>query len=160
MLRFLRADYEGKVAEPGSYISDLYRLVDVRVYQDELGDGGTIAQLSALFDASSFTDSETYICSAAIYVLDGESVARLGKKHGWFDSKEALAMVRNSRVSLDGDPKTWQSVSAELRLPRDAEFLLLQLSVQHSATLQRRETFDGHYLDDVRLTLGRRAPLQ
>ena len=159
MLRFLRADYEGKVKPEGSYMSDVYRLVDVRAYRREFGDGGAVAQLSAVFDAIAFPAGESFDCSVSLHALDAETALALRGKQNANIARESLAMTCSNRARLDRDPKTWQPVSAELRLPANTDFLLLHLAVAHSTSSQRRVTFDGHYLDDVRLTLGRRAPL-
>jgi hypothetical protein len=159
MLRFLRADYEGKVKPEGSYFSDVYRLVDVRAYRREFGDGGAVAQLSAVFDAFAFPSGESFDCSVSLHALDAETALALRENPNANITRESLAMACSNRARLDRDPKTWQPVSAELRLPAHTDFLLLHLAVAHSTASQRRVTFDGHYLDDVRLTLGRRVPL-
>jgi hypothetical protein len=159
MLRFLQADYEGKVKLKGSYVSDVYRLVDVRAYRREFGDGGAVAQLSAVFDAIAFPAGESFGCAVFLHALDAETALALRGKQNASITRESLAMACSNRARLDRDPKTWQPVSAELRLPANTDFLLLHLAVAHSTVSQRRVTFDGHYLDDVRLTLGRRAPL-
>jgi hypothetical protein len=91
--------------------------------------------------------------------MDAKTASEVRRNERSNFDREALAMVRNSRTPLDRNPKTWQPVSAELRLPPHTDFLLLHLAVAHSTASQRRVTFDGHYLDDVRLTLGRRTPL-
>ncbi len=159
MLRFLRADYEGKVKPEGSYFSEVYRLVDVRAYRREFGDGGAVAQLSAVFDAFAFPSGESFDCSVSLHALDAETALALRENPNANITRESLAMACSNRARLDRDPKTWQPVSAELRLPPHTDFLLLHLSAVNSRSSQRRITFDGHYLDDVRLTLGRRAPL-
>lgn len=159
MLRFQRADFEGKVKAEGSYISELYRLVDVRGYRREFGDGGAVAQLSAVFDAMAFPAGESFDCSVSLYALDAETALALWKDESVIIARESLAMACSNRTRLDRDPDTWQPVSAEVRLPTHTDFLLVHIAVNHSTKSQRRVTFDGHYLDDVRLTLGRRAPL-
>lgn len=159
MLRFLRADYEGKAQPEGSYFSDLYRLVDLRPFRAMYGDGGAVVQLSGMFNAYHFPDDEKYGCTMALYAMDTATVTN-GSTHYEAELKESLAMARNSRVLLDRDPKTWQPANVELRLPPNTDFLLIHISVDHSNRAQRRLTFDGHYLDDVRLTLGRRPLLR
>ncbi len=159
MVRFLRADFEGKLKAEDSYFSELYRLVDVRGYRREFGDGGAVSQLSAVFNAMAFPEGESFDCSVLLYALDAGTALALWKDESANIARESLAMVCSNRTRLDRDPKTWQPVSAEVRLPPQTDFLLIQIAVNHSPKSQRRVTFDGHYLDDVRLTLGRRAPL-
>ena len=158
MLRFLRADYEGKTGHEGHYYADVYRLIDVRPRRNDLEDGGAAVRLSAAFNALAFPQKEDFWCSVAIHALGSPSALDRAQRREWAIYSNSLAMVRNRRTKLDRDPATWQRVDAELRLPPDTEFLLIRLSVDHAHPSQRRATFDGHYLDDVRLDLVRRSP--
>lgn len=159
MLRFVRADYEGKAHPQGSYVGDLYRLIDLRPSRHEFADGGAVVQVSAMFNAFAFPESERYGVSASAYALNAEMAANLAVPGNPGLPDEALAMTRKSLQRMDCDPLTWQKVEGELRLPPDTEFLLIHLSVIHGTREQQRETFDGHFLDDVRVTLARRARL-
>lgn len=158
MLQFLRADFAGKTT-PDSYISDLYHLIDVRDYQAQLADGGAVVQLSAEFNATTFPASEAYDCSATLYALDAETALNPAMNVGNTPNEASLAMANNSHVKLDRLPETWQRLSAELRLPPNTEFILIRLGMAHAKIAQRRVTFDGHFVDDIRVTLARRAPL-
>lgn len=158
MLRLLRADYRGKEVA-GGYIANLYRLIDLRPYRDELAGGGAVAQFSVGFNAQAFPAAENYRGLMSLHALDAEAI-----KHGALIDRqtlnaEALCMTGSSRLMLDRDPATWQRQSAELRLPPNAEYLLIHVGVTHGTKSQRRAEFDGHYLDEVRIVLTRRAPL-
>lgn len=160
MLRFLRADYEGKAKPQGSYVGDLYRLIDLRPSRPEIADGGAVVQVSAMFNSFAFPKTEQYGVSASAYALNAEMASNLSAPGNPGVPDEALAMTRKSLQRMDRDPLTWQKVEGELRLPSDTEFLLIHLSVIHATREQQRETFDGHFLDDVRVTLARRPPLR
>lgn len=158
MLRFLRADYEGK-ANAGGYVADVQQLIDLRPYQREFADGGAVLQLSAGFNAFEFPASESYGGLMSLHALDAEMVTS-----GFMDDRqmlnaESLAMASSSRLLLDRSPATWQRLTTELRLPPNTEFLLIRVGVTHVTKAQRRSEFDGHYLDDVRVVVTRRAPL-
>jgi hypothetical protein len=171
MLRFLRADYEGKRNPGRSFLSDVYRLVDIRSYRKQFGDGGAVAQLSGEFNALSFAQSEKYDCCVSIYALDAKTAEELqerensNKERVWLVDPDVVAMTksialaRNRRADMDRDPKTWQPVSAELRVPMNTDFLLLHFSVGYAEPSQHRINFSGHYLDNIQLTLERRAPM-
>ena len=159
MLRFLRADYAGKVKPEGSYISDVYQLIDLRPYQREFADGGAVVQLSAAFNAFAFPAEEAFGCSVSLHAMDAEMALSGATQMSDPLLTDCLAMARNSRMKVDRHPATWQRLSAELRLPPSAEFLLIRIGLEHSNKAQRRLSFDGHYLDDVRLTWARRAAL-
>lgn len=159
MLRFLRADFEGKVKPEGSYISDVYQLIDLRPYRREFADGGAVVQLSAAFNAFAFPVEEAFGCSVSLHALDAETAMNGSTRVGETLLTDCLAMARNSRLKVDRDPATWQRLNAELRLPSNTDYILIRIGLEHSNKAQRRVTFDGHYLDGVRLTLARRAPL-
>lgn len=159
MLRFLRGDYPGKANSDKSFISDIYQLVDVRGFLRDSGDGGAVACLSAMFDAEAFPEDQSFVGALALYALDSGSVSGLsGKKESTLIG-ESLAMSCNHRTRLDRDPTQWQQASVELRLPPNTEFLLVRIFVVNWSPSESRVTFGAHYLDEVRLTFGRRAPL-
>ena len=158
MLRFLRADYEGKSNADG-YVADLYQLVDLRPYQHDFADGGAVLQFSAGFNAFEFPASEAYGCLMSMHALDAETVSNGAMSDRQILNAEALAMTSSNRLMLDRNPATWQRQTAELRVPPSTEYLLIHVGVTHATKPQQRVSFDGQYLDDVRLVLTRRAPL-
>jgi hypothetical protein len=158
MLRFLRADYEGKTAADG-YVADLYQLIDLRPYQREFADGGAVVELSASFNAAAFPATERYAAGMSLHTLDAETVHAGNLSDREMLNAETLAMTTSSRLLLDRDPATWQRQTAELRLPPNAEYLLVRVGVTHATKTQQRVEFPGQYLDEVRLVLTRRAPL-
>lgn len=158
MMRFLRADFEGKENADG-YVADLYQLIDLRPYRSEFADGGAVLQFSAGFNASAFPADESYGGLMSIHALDAETVKTETLGDRQMLNVDALAMAGSSRLMLDRDPATWQRQATDLRLPLNTDFLLIHVGVTHATKAQRRAVFDGHYLDDVRLVLTRRAPL-
>lgn len=158
MLRFLRADYEGK-PNPGGYIGEIYRLIDVRKQRGALSDGDAIAQVSAHFNAGATPEDEAYQTSLSLYALDAATVEDGTLAGGTTLLDRALAITQRSRQELDRDPATWQRLSTELRLPANTDFLLLRIAVAHSGSTRRaggHEKFAAHYADDIRLLLARR----
>jgi hypothetical protein len=155
MLRFLRGDYEGKPNPEGSKIGDLYRLIDMRPYRQEFADGGAVVQLSAGFNTFEFPADERYECSLTLYALDAESVKN-GSVHSGFMLNEAPLGSQKRRMRLDRSPATWQRLTSELRLPPDTDFLMVRICIQYAVKSAPRQTFAGHYVDDVRLTMARR----
>lgn len=158
MLRFLRGDYEGKPNPEGSKIGDLYRLIDMRPYRKEFADGGAVVQLSAGFNTFEFPADERYECSLTLYALDAESVKN-DSTHSGIMLNEAPLGSQKRRMRLDRSPATWQRLTSELRLPPDTDFLMVRICVQYASKSVSRQTFSGHYVDDVRLTMARRNPL-
>ncbi len=161
MLRFLSADYEGK-PNPGGYIGEIYRLMDVRDLHATVADDSAVVQASALFNAGSLPAAETYQTSLSIYALDAATVNDGTLNQGTALLDRALAVTRRSKQELDRDTASWQQLVTELRLPANTEFLLLRIAIAHSGSARQargHEKFAAHYADDIRVSLAHR-PLQ
>jgi len=159
MLRFLRADYEGKVKPEGSYAGDLYRLIDLRPYLNEFTDGRAVVRTSAGFNSASFPERERYSCVVRAYALSAEMVMSGAFLNGASLRDGALATASKGMPQLDRDPRSWQRVESELRLPAEAEFLLIHVSVSNLTKDEVKDAFRSHYLDEVRVSLLQRSPL-
>lgn len=156
MLQFLRADYDGKANADDSYCGDLFRLVDMRPYQRELAAGSAVLEVSAAFNAYAFPLDEEYRGTLALHALTAELAANPTTLSGAMLANNSLAMARQSCPRMDRDPLTWQRVESTMQLPAETEFVLIHIGMNHIPKYQRRVAFDGHYLDDVKLTLTRR----
>jgi hypothetical protein len=159
MMRLLRADYDGKAKPAGGHIAVAYRLIDLRPYRSELADGGAVVEVSARFNAREFPAAERYGCAISLYALDEESVPDRAGRLGTTLTSDALAMARSSSTQLDRDPATWQRLTTELRLPGNAEFLVVRLHINQVFESTTESVFTGSYVDEVRVSLTRRAPL-
>lgn len=161
MLRFLRSDFVGKPTT-GGYISEIYRLIDVRNHRRDFVDDEAVVQVSAVFNAAPFAAEEQYMCSVAVFALDAATATNGTTKDPPQLVERALAVTRRSNDVLDRNPATWQKVSTELRLPPNTDYLMLRIAVGHgmpSRLSPDRETFSAHFADDVRVTLARRPLL-
>jgi hypothetical protein len=160
MLRFLRGDYEGR-SIPSSHSSDVFRLVDVRPYRREFADGGAVVQLTAVFNAAPFPDDETFNATLTLFALDASLVGNEIMKGENVLSSDSLAFSRSSRVAIDRDPATWQKVSNELRLPPGTEFLMIRMGMSNDTKSKdmRRDSFAGHFADNVQLVIARRPEI-
>jgi hypothetical protein len=161
MLRFLTADYKGK-PNPGGYIGEIYRLIDLRELRHSVDDGHAIVQVSARFNAGSMIEQNGFRTSLSLYALDA-TVLENGTLHrGSTLLDRALAVTSRSQQELDQDTQTWQRLSTELRLPPETKFLLLRVAVAHSESTRRasgHDKFEAHYVDDIRVLLARRPLL-
>jgi hypothetical protein len=159
MLRFLRADFEGKSNLQPSRTSSIWRLVDLRPYRQEFSDGGAVAQLSAVFNAQTFPQGRSYFEFVQIHAMDATMAAAL-KNHDWTElNASSLALTRSAAVELDRDPATWQRIDCEQRVPGHADFLLIEIGLKQMPETNQSAEFAGHYLDDIRLKLTRRPLL-
>lgn len=161
MLRFLRADYEGK-PNPGGYIGEIYRLIDVRSLRGELAEGDAVAQVSAEFNAAPSDKVEVFHASLSLYALDTATTTDGTLRSGTTLLDRAQAVTRRSNQILDRDAASWQKMSTDLRLPSTTDFLLLRIAVAHGSRTRSasgHESFAAHYADDVRVVLARRPAL-
>lgn len=159
MMRFLRADFDGKAKPAGGHIAVVYRLIDLRPFRHEFSDGAAVVEVSASFNATPFPVPEQYGCAISLYALDQDSVPDRAGRLGSTLTNEALAMARSSRTLLDRDPSTWQRVTTEMRLPPNGEFLVVRLHISQAFEPADSSVFTGSYVDDIRISLTRRAPL-
>lgn len=159
MMRLLRADYDGKAKPAGGHIAVVYRLIDLRPYRSELADGGAVVEVSASFNARGFPAAERYGCAISLFALDADSVPDRVGRLGTTLTNDALAMARSSSTQLDRDPASWQRLNTELRLPGNAEFLVVRLHINQMFESAPDFVFTGSYVDEVRVALTRRAPL-
>jgi hypothetical protein len=157
MLRFLRADYQGK-PKRGSYVADLWRLVDLRGRPLCPAGSTVMARVMMSFNASPFPAGEAYRSSASLFALDAAAVERLLPNDilGLIDA--SLAMAHKTDAPLDRDPRSWQAEHCELQLPPGTDFLLVRVGVAHGTVEQQCEDFPGHYIDDVKLAIEVRGP--
>ena len=161
MLRFLRADFEGKPSPGSSHLADMHQLIDLRPYRQEIADGGAVVEVSASFNAIPFPEDEKYGCAVSIFALDAEMATNGSTRIGSTLMSDALAMTRSDRGRLiDRDPATWQRVTSELRLPPGTDFAMIRLHIHRGLHSPGPVNFAGHYADDVRVSLIRRTPLR
>lgn len=69
-------------------------------------------------------------------------------------------MSRGSWVEIDRNPATWRPLEATLRLPAQAEFVLIQAAVKQVSAKEIPMQFGAQHLDNLRITLWSRVPMQ
>jgi hypothetical protein len=154
MLQFMSADYEGK-PNPGGYIADVYRLLDLRDYQEQLSESQSVIQISANFNSCKYSKEKELLYSISLYAIDHESLDDNLISNRVNLQDVSLATSQRSREILDRDPQTWQQSVVELRLPPDTEYVLVRIAVAHSRKNKNLNDyeFDGQFLDLVNVSL-------
>jgi hypothetical protein len=157
MLRFLRGDFSGR-SIPDSFSSDVFRLVDLRPYRAELADGSVVVQLTALFNTATPAAADPAYCTLTLFALDAEAA----RDPEMVLSRDSLAYSRSSRVWLDDDLGSWQRVGNELRVPPEADFLMIRIGISYDAHHRgsREGRFAGHFADEVNLVLAHRPEIK
>ncbi|MEY2599443.1 MAG: hypothetical protein RLZZ142_1702 [Verrucomicrobiota bacterium] len=161
MLRFVSAAHEGttgETGEKGSYIADVYRLLDLRPFAKELAPGDLSLRFSAYFNANGRAERDAYTARIYLHALS-EATIRKGLLQSSVQQllQESLAATLD-QISVDRDPATWQRRVAELRLPPQTEFVWVHVSIIHPGgrSPDGPRTFSGHFLDDAEAALLRR----
>ncbi|MDF1740783.1 MAG: hypothetical protein P1U86_16605 [Verrucomicrobiales bacterium] len=165
MLQFQRADHEEK-KQPVGYISDLYRVVDLRSFESLLAKNDAVVSVEAGFRSIPFQDPNRYQCGISIYSLR-EIPASPGGWKDLFETRDKLmedSLATAQRwIFLDENGKEWQKGSSELRIPSEARFLVLGIRVSDRNAIQSSGEeppaveFSGQFVDDIRVTLRRTA---
>ncbi len=174
MLRFLGADYQGKPVRDG-YVADLFRIVDLRSPELAVPGGDAALSIDARFFAQPQDSLHSMTCGITIYALDELPVAGMRddalRKHLIVDLQEPVepdakprilaTAARSEKSEILG--AVWQPVHSELRLPAETRYCLIHLSAHlngsHRPEFVKPIQFAGLFLDDVHISLTRRAAL-
>lgn len=162
MLRFLRADYDGKEKQVG-YLGDLYRVIDLRGDLSQFADGNTVVSVEAAFASLAFERSGRFSPNLSLHALE-ELPANAEAWHAMIEiprrlEEASLASARRQEFFSSSDP--WRRVSLEMRLPPNTRYLLVGLHIadlhvaRNSSSLQPAVEFEGQFVDDVRVMLRR-----
>lgn len=153
MLRFVNSYAKGGT-DKGQNVSQLWQVVDLRQYSDEVGRGGVRARLSAFINKVSDAESTSFGIMALAFKGDMSHV-----KSYWDRQNEPLSELlakASSQLVADFDNKTWEKLEAQLHIPAGSDFLLIQLSVDGDSN----RNLKGHFVDKVNLevsTVARRS---
>lgn len=173
MLRFLRANHEGKPPLFG-FMSDVYRIIDLGDFVADMAAGHTRLVVEARFAAFDHDRPNRFNCNVKL-----DTMSALPSGGG---EREMLDIIAAERLEIDaahlaadrlGDyspasvqqslvlPNTgggWQSLRVELPMSPGTRYVLVKLGVADmQAAAEGRDScdveFPGHFVDDVRISL-------
>jgi hypothetical protein len=152
MLKFLRSDSAEERLTGNASNGNLYQIVDLRTWRNEIASGTSIVDWSAWFNAVP-TDAEAKLKFVArVWAYGGEpSLVR----KGW-EEKMHLELAYSSRnIAADTDVKSWQRIAGSMIVPQDTNFLVIELKAVAGEVPAKNKivTFAGDYVDDVNLIL-------
>lgn len=151
-LRLMQAEREPALPDYGAASCDVYQLVDLRSLKANAASGEATLELSAQFldTRTALADPQKFICR--LHVFSGTPASLPAE---WpLTQKEALASGSGEVNSSGGAPGTWQSVSARVLLPPQADFAVVHLVMHKPENAPgTTATFGEQFADDVRLTL-------
>lgn len=173
MLRFLRADYEGKPVRDG-WVADLFRIVDLRGEDLGVARGDASVLVEARFAALPQDQLRRMSCGVTAYALEelppaGERDetflrrATLGESVESSDAAPRILATAARTETGEATGETWQTVRSELRLPATTRYAMIHLRAHlngsHRAEIPKPVAFAGLFVDDIRMTLTHRRPL-
>jgi hypothetical protein len=157
MLRFIRDHYVGK-SKQQAWSCDVHRLVDLRPYRQQFGSGEMIVRMTARFNAAVPEGDIHERFRISGFALDAATATNGCLRNPLNLNNKSLAFASSQVLGLDGDPRSWQSVAAELRVPQGTDFILVHVGVyKDPPELTAPTPFGGHYCDDVRVVLVQQA---
>ncbi|MEC5128393.1 hypothetical protein VSU19_16640 [Verrucomicrobiales bacterium BCK34] len=165
MLQFQRADHANK-EKPVGYVSDLYRILDMRSFESAVIEDDAVVSVEAGFRSIPFQDPNRYQCGISIYALR-EIPTDPADWKDLFETSDKLmedSLATAQRwIFLNGNSADWQRGRTELRVPSETRFLVLGIRVSDRNAIQANGEeppaveFSGQFVDDIRVTLRRAA---
>ena len=165
MLRFLRADSAVSAAatSPEKRSSgNLYQVVDMRAWREEIADGQAVVDWSAWYQWVPGAEETGMQFMTNVWAFTGttEILPRNWKEHLYQETAKS-----SHRMSGEEARGTWRETAGRMTVPADTDFLVMELKVipqgpgpEAGAGAYR---FSGCFADDVRLALrshGRQGP--
>lgn len=172
MLRFIRADYEGKPARDG-YVADLFRIIDLRGSDLDVARGDACISVEARFRSLPESDRGRLRCGVTVYALD--ALPEAGERHDFFLKRRDGVLIDGVGASNAGPTilataarhenlatDSWQVTRSELRVPPGTRYFMIHL---HESLMdpQGRQSpqpveFAGLFVDDIRVMLTHQRP--
>ncbi|MDF1860991.1 MAG: FecR domain-containing protein [Verrucomicrobiales bacterium] len=139
--------------ETGQQASELWQLVDLSAFSDEVNRGGVVADLQAAFNrAAQSPDTDTKF-GIGITAFRGS----IPDAAEYWDRKreplsERLSQAGNE-ILTDADPSTWESAECRFTVPRGTDFLMIQVFAFEDVRNEEENEFSGHFADAIHLAL-------
>jgi hypothetical protein len=148
MLKFLRADNRLTPLDSLTAAGEVWQWVKVDQFPAHAGRRVAAVELSARFNAVEDAAEEMVAFGVSLWAFDADVAAgpALWREH------RMLALASGSREELaDRDSGTWQTVTARMSVPAEANLVLLGVRVGRKGTGKKSPVFGAHFVDDVRL---------
>ena len=157
MLRFLRADSTVSPEAEKSMSGNLYQVVDMRPWRNEIAGGQATVDWSAWYNWVPGKDEKGMQFMTNVWAFTGttEILPRNWKEHLYQETAKS-----SHRITVDDAPRTWRQTAGRMTLPADTDFLVIELKIipSPSASVTVPYQFSGCFADDVRMLLRSHAP--
>ncbi len=147
MLKFIYANPE----QPGGAVidSDVWQIIDVSSYIDQIRAGNLTAVASANFNRVPGDAQTDTLFSLVVFAYQG-SPSSLADQ---ISNKTQLSRMIGDQIT-DGILETWEFVSTTMPIPSETDFLVVKIKPSENIYNDSSGTeFDGHYADAISLTV-------
>ena len=175
MLRFLRADHEGKPPRFG-FVSEIYRIIDLGDFTADIAEGYDRLVAEVRFASLDHDQPNRYLCNVKLdtmaalpstggerevkNILDAErlEIKAIDRAIDHFGSYSPASVDQSLTFRNTGE--RWQTLRVELSVSPGTRYVLVKLSVADlQAAAEGRDScdveFPGQFVDDVRIFLVR-----
>ncbi len=152
MLRFLRSDSTVSPEPEKNFHGNLYQVVDMRSYRNEIADGQASVDWSAWFNWVPGDGEKGMKFMTSVWAFTGDtSILPVNWKDHLY-----LETAKNSRtINVDDTPQQWRQIAGRMIVPPDTDFLVIELKAMPNSPAQGvgPYRFSGCFADDVQLIL-------
>jgi hypothetical protein len=146
MLRFHHTNFRSGGDGTGCQVC---QVVDVTKFRDAVGAGKVSAWASVRFNRVA-GNARTDTCLGVGLIAYSGSPAN----HFAMSQRGGHVAVAPNAIHTDGDPASWEKLAVRMRLPKNTDFLSIQLlAVEDVHNDLQGVEFDGHYADGAFVTL-------
>ncbi len=151
MLRFVSTRNESAGSALTNESSQQWQLIDLRSLAEDVAAERVTAEASAWFNRVAGDAEADTRFAVGLFAFRGDPA---GARAAW-DRKDASRLsAARTEILTDGAPSTWEPAEVRLPVPRDADYLVVEIHASENVKNDLvAPEFDGHYADAVRLTL-------
>ena len=152
MLRMLKADFPSK-PNPGGYVSEVYRWVDLNSVTQYLENDKAEVTLSTLINAVQTAEDDKYFCGLAVYAYESIPDFVIPTLDAFTLRDSSIATACRQLISIDKDISSWQKVNVDMTIPASTRYLLIRIAISREKVKRNKPgfVFPGHYIDDFEI---------
>ena len=145
MLRFDCTSWGIPSRCPASQVS---QIIDLSDRMDAVREGLVKVRASAYFNRVKGGENTDTRFRVVLFAYRG----RISDNFQNYENSRYMLM-ETGPIDTDADPATWQRASTEMLVPRNADYLIVDLIADENVSNETSgKEFDGHYVDDVSVT--------
>jgi len=146
MLRFHHCNFRSSGSAAGSQVC---QVVDISKYKDAIRAGKVRAFALAHYNRVAGNARTDTLNGVGLLAYSGPQA-----QHFQLSQRKATIARSSAGIHTDADPATWEKLTVGLRLPKNTDFLVIQLLAAEDVYNNLKGVeFDGHYAESAFVTL-------